>query len=362
MSNNRKVQGILVIVISLWILSGCVNKKIIDEINIEGAAAFENLDDGNIIGTILVQEYLPDKTINNKTYTSIATMRREVLISNQKQTSGPIVLGGLKMTIFGEKLAKEGILDFIDSYQRDPSIGARNYLTTASTNPSKILQGDYGNRGNSVYLNDLIEHNIDERDVPKTNLHIFLRDFYAKGKDPYLPELKQLDKKHLEISGISLFKEDKKIDTLPVDKMFYFKLLADKHSQGKFKLKMDNGESAIIKSIKSKHKYQLAKNKEPHEVIINLNIEGVVQEYTGLKITPKIVKQIEKEVKEKVEKECLKLVNHFQDLKIDPLGIGILFRKSIRKYDFEKSYEKDYEEVAFKIKSNVKIVETGIID
>lgn len=340
--------------------TGCVPKSIIDDINIEAASAFDELEDDTFIGTVLIQEYLPDQSTENKTFTATANLRRDLLLNIQRQSSEPLHLGGLMVTIFGDKLADRGIIDFVDNYQRDPSIGARNFLATSSGSALQILKGEYGPRGNSDYLNNLIEHNMRYRDLPKTNLHIFIRDYYTKGKDPYLPELRQINNKEVEISGLSLFKKDREVHVLPTEKMFFFKLLADRHSNGSFKVDLGIDKEAEIKSIASKRKIKLSK-KYPSEVVIHIKIKGVIPEYTGDKITPQIVKEVEKALKKEVNNKCLSLVKQFQEQGIDPIGFGFYHRKQIRGYDF-KMWEEDYKRLTFKIKTDVKIVETGVVE
>ncbi len=343
----------------LLILAGCVQSKIIDDIEIEAGAAFDQLRDNKFIGSVLVQDYLPDKSIENKVFTSEGHLRKDLIMNVQKQSPGELVTGGLVITIFGDRLANSGIIDFVDSYQRDTEMGARNYLTVSTGSALEILKGDYGPQGVSKYLQSLIQHNIKYRDLPDTNLHIFLRDYYMKGKDPYLPKLNFLSPKEVEISGISLFKKDREIDVLPKDRMFYFKLLTDKHSLGTVRVDLKKGEASAVKSIKSKHKYTISKNNRSH-INIYIKVKGEVKEYTGEKLTKKVINRISNKLEKNIEKECLQLITQFQKQDIDPLGLGHLHLKSIRKYDFS-NWEEDYKNLTFTIKADVIISETGLI-
>lgn len=342
------------------LLTGCVQKKIIDEVNIIAGEAYDLGEDGKFNGSILIQDYLSDKSIENKVFVTEGLMRRDLLLNVQKQAARNVVTGGIEITIFGDKLSDKGIIDFVDSYERDASIGARNYLATAHESALEILKGNYGPQGVSKYLSSLIQQNIEQRDVPKTNLHIFLRDFYKKGKDPYLPEIKQLSPEDVEISGLSIFKNDKEIYVLPKSKMFFFKLLSDKHSQGTFKVSVDKGEDVAVRSIQSSHKYKLTRRGHSH-LDIYIKIKGDIREYTGKKLNQKAVDKIAKKLEKDVTEECTKLVKLFQKKNVDPLGIGNFHLKKIRGYDFSK-WDADYQNMTFKIHSKVQIVETGVVE
>lgn len=350
----------IIFVISVFILTGCVQKRIIDEINIIAGEAYDMSEGDTFIASILIQEYLPDKSIENKVFTTKGKIRGDLLLNAQKQSAGDIATGGIEVTIFGDKIANFGIIDFVDSYERDASIGSRSYLATAHRSALEILKGNYGPQGVSKYLSNMIKHNIEERDVPITNLHLFLRDFYMQGKDPYLPEIKQKSPKEVEISGMSLFKGDKEAYVLPKEKMFFFKLLTDRHSQGNFRVHLGKGEDAAVRSIKSKNKYKIEKKDHSH-VNISININGDIREYTGKKLNQQKVDKIAKKLEKDVEKECLKLVKLFQEKEVDPIGFGHLHLKKVRGYDFSK-WKEDYQKLTFTVKAQVDITETGVVE
>ncbi|WP_409974121.1 hypothetical protein [Bacillus sp. Bva_UNVM-123] len=244
------MKQLSLLLLSLLILSSCVQKNIIDEINIEAGAAFDQLTKDKFTGAILIQDYRPDKSIENKVFTTEGRLRRDLLLNVQKQASGEVATGGLVITIFGDKLSDSGIADFVDSYQRDASIGSTLYLATSAGSALEILKGDYGPQGVSKYLQNLIKHNIENRDIPETNIHIFLRDYYMQGKDPYLPEIRALSPEEVEISGISLFKGDREVHVLRDENMFYFKLLTDQYSRGSFRVFLKKGEASAVRSIR----------------------------------------------------------------------------------------------------------------
>ncbi|MCS0673243.1 Ger(x)C family spore germination protein [Cytobacillus firmus] len=349
----------LILFCLVFLLSGCVEKEIIDDINIEVGVGYDLAEDrkDKYRGTILFQEFQPDKSVINRTFSGSGKLRQDLLLEVTKQSSEPVVTGGLKVAVFGPEISRDGIYDLIDSFQRDASIGARVFAATSEGKAEDLMKGEYGTRGNSTYIYNLIQHNIEHRDIPKTNLHILANDYYQEGKDPSLPRLKKIADDKVEIVGISLFSKDKEVDILPVKDMFFFKLLVDKYSEGNFDVELKKGNIAAVKSIRSKHKIKMTDN----HASITINIEGIIREYTGDELASEVVGAVQKNLEKEIEKECLRLVKQFQELGIDPIGLGQMKKSNHRNFDYKK-WEDDYKTLGFDVKCNVKIEETGVIE
>lgn len=341
------------------LLTGCVEKEIIDDVNIEVGVAYDLKANDRIEGTIMVPLFKPDKNIGNFTFSASAASSRDLIQEIQRKSSQPLVTGSLEIAIFGKTLAKKGIFDLTDGLQRDPSIGARIFLAVSDDEAKGILEGNYGTRGNAIHLSDLLQQNIEMRNLPNTNLHIYLYDFYQKGTDGFLPIIKRTEPEIVEIVGVALFKEDKMVDEIPADKLFYFKLLTDKFSEGSFNSEID-GKQVAIRDLDSKHKFKLS-SRDPYSLTIDIKIEGVIREYTGPILTPAIIKKIEKELETSVSEECTAMIASFQDLGIDPLGISHIIKSKTRNFDYKK-WEDDYKTMTVKVKTDAVITEVGIIE
>lgn len=148
-------------------------------------------------------------------------------------------------------------------------------------------------------------------------------------------------------------------DFISPEKMFFFKLLVDKHSDGLYKVKIRDG-AAAIRSIHSSHRIKLTK-RTPMEVTIEMKVNGIINEYTGEQITQQIKNELEKEFERMIEEECLMLVKHFQEKRLDPVGFGHFVKTKTRNFDFEKWKAFQYQKLVVRIKPNVQITETGII-
>ncbi|XXM70432.1 Ger(x)C family spore germination protein [Lysinibacillus sphaericus] len=356
-------------ILLLLLLSGCVEREILDDLNIETAKGYDLVDENTIRGTALFPVYIKGGEIENRTLSAEAPSTREVLETLSRKSQQPLVRGSLDVVLLGEEMAKKGVLDVADSLQRDASIGARVMLTITEGSAEDILKGNYGIRGNGMFISNLLHQNIERRELPETNLHMFLFDYYQDGQTPYLPIIKKVSDDTLEVTGVALMDNDKMVDRVSADDLFFFKLLVDKLSEGSHVVKMGNKDGsteqrveAAVTSIKSKHKIKVTNKKNPVQVTIKITIRGIIKEYTGKSLTQKKIKEIEDKMSADIVDHSQKLLARFQELGIDPIGIGQLQKHGIRGFDINKWEKSFYPNVQFDIKPDVEILESGTVE
>jgi spore germination protein len=354
----KKSKFILFILICILFLGGCVQNSVIDDVNIATGIGIDKSGD-QLLGSIMIPVFNPDKSFENFTFTAKGNIMRDLLSEMQKKASQPIVAGSLDLAFFGKDVAREGIIRVLDVFLRDPSVGSRVQLAVVDGKAIDIFKGKYGDRGNSAYLTQLIEHNMTEQNLPLTNLHRFLAAFYQEGRDPYLPYLKKIKPYLVSITGIALFKDEKLVDLLSENKMFYFKLLVDKHTKGSVKVKDKFGESTI-QSLTSKTKIKLV-NRNPYEFAVNTKINGFLTEHQERTLKKDDIKKIQKQLEKQVNQECAKMIDQFQKKDIDPVGFGHIAKTRTRNFDFKK-WNQNYKNARFKITSDVNIIEVGVVE
>lgn len=351
-----RVVFFLSISISLY---GCVKQEILDEINLIEAIGFDSVDNGNIEGTVVFPVYIKDQKPINGTFSAEAKIKKVILQEIQRQASSPIVTGSMEVVLFEKDLAKnEGILELIDPFQRDPGVGSGLYVVVVDGKTRTFLEGEYGISGNATHISNLIEHNIKNQDLPRTNLQRFLSDFYQEGKTPFVPQLKQVSKGKMEISGISLFEHGKITDTIRADEMFFFKLLVDKYSEGLYRVRIGD-EDAAVRSIRSSHNYELTK-RSPMVITIYIKVQGIINEFTGESMTKDKTVKLEKEFEKIINEESEKLIQRFQRKMLDPLGLGHFVKTQTRNFDIQKWRDTQYKDLVVKVQSDVTITETGV--
>ncbi|SEN96450.1 spore germination protein [Mesobacillus persicus] len=347
------------IILCVLLITGCVQKKVIDDINIATGIGVDQAENGLLLGSVMIPEFKPDKSIENFSFTAEGEIMRDVMSQMQQKASQPILAGSLDIALFNEEIARNGIIQILDVFLRDPSVGARVQLAVVDGKAVEVFEGNYGDRGNALYLRELIEHNMKGGNLPVANLHRFLFDFYQKGKDPYLPYLKKQDDDLVSLRGIALFKDEKVVDILHENKMFYFKLLVDRFTMGTIMVKEGHG-NATVKSIKSDTDMKLIK-RDPYEITINIDVKGILTEHEGIRLAKDEANKIEKLLEKQVNKECQALLTEFQENKIDPIGIGHFVKTKTRQFDFEK-WETDFQNATFNVNTNIDIVEVGVVE
>ncbi|WP_041267793.1 Ger(x)C family spore germination protein [Geobacillus genomosp. 3] len=341
------------------ILSGCLRKEILDDINIESAVGFDEAGKDKVRGTILIPVYKKGETAN-KTLTAVSTTAKDVMEELQYKTSEPLVSGSIETALYGERLARKGIFPFVDQLRRDASIGTRLYLAVVDGTAKHLLEGNYGRQGSGIYLSNLVRQNIEQRDLPKTNLHLFLKSYYADGKDPFLPYVRRAGE-DVQVAGVALFRGDRVVDTLKRNDMFYFKIAMDSYSEGTHTIRLDNQNFVSIKNISTKRTISFSGPKTRPSIHIHIALEGVVREYKRGAFTFAVRRSVEKTFAQQIRSKTGALLRCFQEHQIDPVGLGEFAASHYRRFHYRDFY-KHYDQLPIRVTADVTIRDSGIIE
>jgi spore germination protein len=159
------------------------------------------------------------------------------------------------------------------------------------------------------------------------------------------------------------------VDTVSADDLFFFKLLVDKLSEGSHVVKLGKKDGdaeerveAAVTSIKSKHKIKVENKTAPVKISIKITIRGIIKEYTGKKLSPEKIKEIEDKMSKDIIDQSLELFGRFQKMGIDPAGIGQIQKHGVRGFDIKEWEKTLYPNAEFVIKPDVQIVESGTVE
>ncbi len=347
----------------LLFLSGCMNIKarVLDDIQLATAAGYEYIDEDKIELTAVFPNFQPDKSVKNETLVASSILSKEVRDKLSLQSEKPLVSGKLEVTLYEKKTAERGIKDLLDTLERDPSVGSNVYLAVVDGSPKELLNKQYGNMDNGIFLSNLIEQNIESGLIHKTNLHQFSYKYYAEGIDPMLPIIEQKNGK-INLKAIGLFDEDKLVDQIEEKMYFYLKILLNRKGENDtHAIQLGEKTKLSIFNISSKRKYHIPKPMTNSEITVKVKLKSMIREYNDGELTDRKIKELEKAFEEDIKRNSEEMIKQFQEKEIDPLGIGEEVRSRTRNWNKEK-WEEIYPDIKISVQVTMDIIQSGIVE
>ncbi|MFC0559831.1 Ger(x)C family spore germination protein [Halalkalibacter alkalisediminis] len=367
---NMRLTSSFVALLSALLLTGCLDTNIVDEVSMVRAASFDLTEDNQIKLTANFPTF-PEDGAENKLEDSLISATGETTkgarIILSKRSQKPIVFGQLRVLLFSEQLAEQGIETYIDAMYRDPSVGNRIFLAIAEgDDASAHLQPGESGELAGVYLPDLIEHNMDLSILPSTNMHQFLFSLYNDGRDPHLPFLRQSEEGST-IWGTALFLGEKLHSKLDHDDSFILKVVKEPIRQATKQFEILNGENAnfvVIENINSEAKRRVDKAGDRPKFHFNIKMDGAIDDYDGEENLEEgeIIDEIESSIEEQLANRAEELLIQFRDNGIDPVGIGETFRSTTRNWEPEKWKNEIYPTVEFNVTVQLDIIQSGAVE
>ncbi|WP_281172184.1 Ger(x)C family spore germination protein [Fictibacillus gelatini] len=296
----------------------------------------------------------------NVTFTAESFTSQNVLHVLQSESPRPLAVGRVGVALFSEKLAKRGILQFIDGLQRNADIGRDIPLAVVKGEAKEMLELQTPvNQIPAKYILDLIEQNQKEN-IPNSDLHSFLYHLYGKGLDPFMPLL-ELKDGLIKIKGIALFSNGKYVDDINYEEAFIFKLLFENFKKGSFEARIGKNKYINIENISSKVNYHVINGNTNPKVTITVKLMGLINESEGISLNVKKKESVEERTRKLINGKAKKLLRRFQHERIDPLGIADQARSQTRNFNFA-AWEKRYPTIPIDFKLDINLVEAGIVE
>ncbi|EJR93292.1 Ger(x)C family spore germination protein [Bacillus cereus] len=358
----KKIMRIIItigLVSFLFILTGCLQKKIIDDVQLVQGVVVDLVN--NKIKTTLVSPVQKKgnkvEVFENIDYTAKMGRARISLLSEK-----PFAIGQLRVALLTKKLAKKDIKILYDPLVRDSSIGHTVYLGLLEGSAKELFSGKYNASSNvAIYIKRLLEHNMQGGPVPHDNLYRSMYRYYNEGQDIFTPILKK-EKNKIEIKGLALFKKEKYAGELNAKEMYIFKGLFEKHRLSSNQYKA-GGMYVFVNNIRSTPSYHIdMKNKKP-SFHIQVKIDTQLQEITKPINLDKQnnLKKIEKNIQKKLSIEGGNLIKKLQHLNVDPLGLGSKLKHKYRTFQL-KEWKKIYNEIPIEVEYIVNISNSGVVE
>jgi spore germination protein len=349
----------------ILLLSGCsfLPTNIVNEIDMSQGVGYDLAEKENIKGTIVFPIFKRDKTSSTEVRAAIGKSSKEIRSILNNETRYPLVSGQVRVALYGKKMAKKGINDFVDTLNRDPAIGSIVQLAIVDGAANELFNmKKYKNENVSIHLQELLEQNMKMGLLPQTNLQSFLFQFFQIGQDPYLPLIKN-ENDNIRITGMAIFKDDQYVTSISMENLFIFKALVDINRTGLRQFISENHDKVVLETIGSKVKYKVKIVQGRPEFTINLKMKTRLHEFAPSEKQRQSFdkKKYQKQVEQELEKSAINIINQFKKHQVDPLGLGAKYKEHYRRFN-EKQWNMYYPNVKVVVNADIEIQQTGTVD
>ena len=342
-------------------LSGCWNKKELNDIAIISAMAIDKNDDGTYTKTIQIIN--PGNVAGGlqgggggqspavSVYSATGQSVLDAHFNATSKVSRRLYHSHANLLVISEELAKEeGITTILDAFERDPEIRTTlkvviahdtkagdllKTLTAIDKIPAEKVNGTLRitelTRGEQieVKLQDLISTLSSDGQEP------VLSGFRMKGKVKQGKDIKNVQKSELDTTleayGLAVFREGKLIDWYQGETSRGVVWILDKIKETNVKLDWGGEKNRLVYTvIRQKAKVSANTNKPLPVITIRIRAEGDIREVRKpINIDdPTIILDLEKELRKEIKMELEKVVKKTQQNKTDIFGFGEVIHRS----------------------------------
>ncbi|MGZ4105869.1 MAG: Ger(x)C family spore germination protein [Tumebacillaceae bacterium] len=367
------MKRVLAVLLSTVLLTGCstIQRKPLEALGVISAMGFDQEAEDKILGTVVLPNFTETGKEKIDVLTGAAHTTKELRFNLSRMSERQLVSGQIRVVVYGEELAKKGILQLSDTMFRDAEIGSQIHLAVCEGRAVDIYNHRFPDKPSiDIYLYKMIRKEMEQNSIPKSNLHLFLRHVYDKGGDAVLPYLK-LGKEDVIVDGLALFYDDVYVGRINHDEARMLSYLMGGPSAGEIDTTVPGETShgvqahAVMMYLNMKRTIEAATTNGAPNFKIKLDIEGAVTEYTGaanLEEPPEVTK-LEQAIQAEMKHRMQNLIDKLQQgYHVDPLGLGEVYRSKglIQKLD-RKAWKDLYKKAKIDVDVKVRILQTGMI-
>ncbi|MBN8210419.1 Ger(x)C family spore germination protein [Bacillus sp. NTK071] len=385
---KRFVCHLLPLVLCLITLTSCWSSKELNQVAIATAIGIDKSDDGYLLSVQILNpgEIVSQNPTSRAAVTTYRTSGETLFQAFRRLTvEAPrkVYFSHVQKVVFGEELAKSGILKTLDFLSRDHEMRTDfllviakdtkaeellNILTPMDKIPaSKMVSSLEMSEKNwapthTVKLDELINTLVGD------GVEAVLTGINLKGDPEIGMDMKNVEKVDppttIQIGNIGVFKGDKLVGWLNEDESKGFNYLQDNVESTIINVPCsDNAASVEVINTNTKLKIQL-KNHIP-TVTATIRMEGNVgdvecsMDFTNPKNLEELENKVENDVKDKMEKS----VKAAKELNSDIFGFGtLLYRSNPNEWKvMKKNWDDDFQEVKVNYEVHATIPRLGTI-
>jgi spore germination protein KC len=390
---RRKIGVLVIIVLLLILLSGCWNRRELNELAITVGMAIDKSEDQYVITTQVVipgavtatragVQKLPVKTYTEKGNTVFEAVRRMTTVTPRR-----IYFPHLRFLVIGEELAEDGIGEVLDFLSRDHELRTDFYVVvskdTKAENVLKVLTVLEDIPANKLFSSLEVSEKAWAPSIAVT-LDELISEIVSEGIQPHLSgiriigdvqegeklnNIQQIDPDvDLQYSNLAVFKGDKLVGWLneSESKAVNYVLGNIKSTIGEVSCPEEKGKVAI-EVIRTKADLKAKVENGSPKGTIEIKVEGNVGDIQCKKLDLMKTKTID-DLEKKSNKEVKKLIESSiksvqEEFKVDVFGFGEAIHRSNPDYwkKVKKEWDEEFIDMPVEVKVDVKIRRIGKI-
>ncbi|WP_264988833.1 Ger(x)C family spore germination protein [Lysinibacillus piscis] len=364
-------------ILLVLLLYGCAQTNILERIGLTTLIGYDVGKEKKMQTTAVIREVNPEFQSKVDVITTEDNTSKGNRMEVNRRVSKKVMIGQMRVILFGEALAEEGLHYYIDASLENASVNNGVYTAIVKDQVAPLLEYDYQNIediGQHIYR--LLEQNIQQEYMISSMLHEVGRDYYAVGRDMAMPIIEK-EEELIKLSGIALFKDGKMVSTLPPPDSFYVKVIRDTFKSGIYETtlqsedlpsilqkKTDDTMTVAFDAIRSKRTMTLVDAKNP-EFDLTIKLKARV-----LEVSPsfdqshrKSVEALEKAIQHKLTKELARVIAHSQKVESDVFGFGEEYRSHVRHAELTKEkWHSLYKNMKVNIHVDFVILRNGVFE
>ncbi|MGE6488899.1 Ger(x)C family spore germination protein [Paenisporosarcina sp. NPDC076898] len=373
----KKLKLSIIVLSVFFILIGCAEQKLLEQIGLTTLLGYDLNDEDKLSTTAVIRQVNPEFQSDVVIITAVNDTARGARAEINKKTSKKIMSGQMRVVLFGEELANNGIGHYIDTLLKNSDTSGSLFIALAEGETKSLLEYQYQDIDDiGTHIFKMLEQNIKSEQMISSNLHEVAHDYYSPGRDIAIPIIKR-EKEIVEISGVALFNKGKMVGKISSKDSFYVKLSRDLYESAMFETTIPKDSlpvsqtkdsqdriPVVIDTIHTKKEVKLI-NPQTAEFDMNLTINGRLLEIeANMDLdNPQNVKRLEKEIGKSISQDLAKVLGYCQEVDSDVFGLGEYYRSSVRHSNItHEKWHEMYKEAKVNIKVDFTILRSGIFE
>jgi len=357
------------------LIMGCAESKILERVSLVTLIGYDLEEENKVTTTSVIRQINPEFESKVEVQSATEGTSKGTRIKVDMKTAKKIAAGQLRVVLFGEELAENGLNESIHTLMMNNELSTSVYLAVVRGTSKSILEYKYNeitDLGQHIY--NLINHNVKQEQTISSTTHEIARDYYSKDRHFALPILAK-NGEFVQIDGMGFFSSGKMVGELPADDMLYIMMMQDNFKNGKLDLGLD-GESVdptkfkdkelqiAVDSIKTIRGIKVV-NPDENEFDLTVKMKCRLLEISSEVSTSdvKVLNKIEKSMSKKIESELSRILEYSQEINSDIYGFGEQYRAQVRGSDLtEEKWTEKYQEMKVNINVDVEIIRNGVFE